>query len=324
MPSLQNSGPGGKSSKFQGLNPFTPFLAQPGDFDGNDNHDSTPEDSLAENLDSRLRVSQGSRMSTQPPSQYSMSQTMEQQTSSFPSNTTTTPTPSSSLGVSGPVVKPLFNKSDETKEIDKTASNSDDDDDSDLDEYDDDDEALEAFRQRRLAELQKEHNVMSEQKAQGHGEVRTIVQDEFLPECTGSSQFVCVHFFHDDFERCKIMDQHLQRIATCHMKCKFVRINAEKAPFFVTKLSIQTLPTLLVFKDGKLMDRLLGFEGLSDTKYPDQFPTSRLGRWLEKTGAIEYEGPDSDDDDEEGTSRRTSPRRDMFSSRVNEYDDDED
>ncbi len=29
MPSLQNAAPGAKSSKFQALNPFTPFLAQP-------------------------------------------------------------------------------------------------------------------------------------------------------------------------------------------------------------------------------------------------------------------------------------------------------
>lgn len=29
MPSLQNAAPGAKSSKIQGLNPFTPFLVQP-------------------------------------------------------------------------------------------------------------------------------------------------------------------------------------------------------------------------------------------------------------------------------------------------------
>lgn len=29
MPSLQDTAPGAKSSKFQSLNPFTPFLAQP-------------------------------------------------------------------------------------------------------------------------------------------------------------------------------------------------------------------------------------------------------------------------------------------------------
>jgi thiol-disulfide isomerase/thioredoxin len=313
MSSLQNTAPGAKSSKFQALNPFTPFLAQPGDLDGND--DSTPDDTLSENLDRRLRVSNphGSMMPTQP--QYAMNQPMQQQASAIPTSETAALAPP--LGAPPPGTTPLFSKSDETKQAEKTVS---DDDDSDMDEFDDDDAALEAFRQRRLAELQAEHKTVAQQQGQGHGEVRTIIQDEFLPECTGSSKFVCVHFFHDDFERCKIMDQHLKKIATQHLTCKFIRINAEKAPFFVAKLAIQTLPTLLVFKDGKLIDRLVGFEDLSDAKNPDQFPTSRLGRWLEKTGAIEYEGPDSDDEEE--ANRTSYSRKDMLSSRFNEYDED--
>jgi thiol-disulfide isomerase/thioredoxin len=314
MPSFQNVAPGTKSSKFQALNPFTPFLAQPGDFDGG-NDDSTPEDSLAENLDGRLRVSQVKNTTSMQPSQYSMNPPMQQPASavsssasaSMPPPTGTQPTDDASQ----------FNKSHEKKDVEKPEVESDD---SDLEEFDDDEEALEAFRQRRLAELQKEHKIVAQQHAQGHGEVRTIIQDEFLPECTGSSKFVCVHFFHDDFERCKIMDQHLKKIATQHLTCKFLRINAEKAPFFVAKLAIKTLPTLLVFKDGKLMDRLLGFEDLSDAKNPDQFPTCRLGRWLENKGAIEYEGPDSDEEEE--ASRTSNTRRDMLSSRFSEYDED--
>ena len=196
----------------------------------------------------------------------------------------------------------------EKKDKDKNDDdNNDSDDDDDLDEYDDDDEALEAFRQRRLAELKSMHQTVATNQGKGHGEVRTISQDEFLPECTGS-QFVVVHFFHDDFDRCKIMDHHLKIMAPLHLSCKFIRINAEKAPFFVTKLAIQTLPTLLVFQDGKTIDRLTGFTGLSNSKNPDQFSTSRLGQWLEQTGAIEYEGPESDDDNDnakKGSSRIT-------------------
>ncbi|OEU17394.1 thioredoxin-like protein, partial [Fragilariopsis cylindrus CCMP1102] len=172
-------------------------------------------------------------------------------------------------------------------------------------EFDDEDDAvLDAIRQKRLRQMQKAQIKEVEKKAKGHGEVRTITQDEFLTECT-SSDYVAVHFFHKEFERCKIMDHHLKKIACQHLSCKFVRIDAEKAPFFVVKLKVQQLPTLLVFKNGELLHRLLGFEDLSDattstSRNPadiDDFPTSRLGYWLEKTGAIEYEGPDSDDED---------------------------
>ncbi len=48
-----------------------------------------------------------------------------------------------------------------------------------------------------------------------------------------------------------------------HSECKFVRIHATKAPFFVEKLNIKTLPTLLIFKDGKTVERLIGFDGVS-------------------------------------------------------------
>jgi hypothetical protein len=35
---------------------------------------------------------------------------------------------------------------------------------------------------------------------------REITQDEFLPEVTSSKKVIC-HFYHNDFQRCKIMDK---------------------------------------------------------------------------------------------------------------------
>jgi thioredoxin-like negative regulator of GroEL len=71
------------------------------------------------------------------------------------------------------------------------------------------------------------------------------------------------------------MDFHLQRIAVQHSEYKFVRIHATKAPFFVTMLKIKTLPMLLIFKDGKMVERLIGFDGVSipGAKNPDEWPT---------------------------------------------------
>eukprot|EP00995_Heteronema_vittatum_P004821 NODE_1753_length_897_cov_222.771226_g1225_i0.p4 GENE.NODE_1753_length_897_cov_222.771226_g1225_i0~~NODE_1753_length_897_cov_222.771226_g1225_i0.p4 ORF type:complete len:69 (+),score=23.72 NODE_1753_length_897_cov_222.771226_g1225_i0:546-752(+) len=50
-------------------------------------------------------------------------------------------------------------------------------------------------------------------------------------------------------------------------------INAEKAAFFVTKLQVKTLPTLVFFKDGVKVDAMVGFADIGNT---DEFPTSRL------------------------------------------------
>jgi thioredoxin-like negative regulator of GroEL len=94
------------------------------------------------------------------------------------------------------------------------------------------------------------------------------------------------------------MDFHLKKVAPYHLRCKFLRIDAEKTPFFVAKLVIQTLPSVVIFHDGKEVKRLLGFEGLADISSPDEWPTGRLLKWLALTGAINYR-PTEDDDQEE-------------------------
>jgi hypothetical protein len=177
--------------------------------------------------------------------------------------------------------------------------------DSDDDEFDhllDDDDAndeLDAIRRARIAEIKNELSQRAEHISLGHGSLRTITQDEFLPECTGSSRFVVVHYYHDDFERCKIMDYHLSIVAKEHMEAKFLRIDAAKSPFFVAKLKIQTLPSLFVFELGKEIGRLTGFEGLAlNSKKPDEWHTGRLQEWLSDTGAIRYERPSREIEEE--------------------------
>jgi len=319
MPSFQNSAPGAKSMKFiDALNPFAPFLAQPGD--DTVEEDSTP---LTEEFDTRLRLDQSSSAVTGSRQQQQQQQQQYSYQNPTASATPSIPPSTKDSSYDGTTTKKKkCSGSDDDKSDDGNGSQKDDCDHSEnddefdylLDDDDDDDAILQAIRLKRLRELIKAKSKEDEHKAKGHGEVRTISQDEFLSECT-SSQFVVVHFFHKEFERCQIMDHHLKAIATNphHLSCKFVRIDAEKAPFFVVKLKIKTLPTVLVFKDGQTIETLLGFEGLTASSGSrrandiDDFPTSRLGYWLESVGAIEYDGLESDDDDNNDSRRRSTP-----------------
>lgn len=151
------------------------------------------------------------------------------------------------FGADGPVS--IKSKSEPTKDEEKSASESDSDFDSDLD---DDDNALEIIRARRLAAMKAEQLKKQEFKQLGHLEYLEIKEDEFLPAVTGS-KYAVVAFFHKDFERCKIIDKHLALIAPKHIATKFVRLNAEKAPFFVSKLQIKMLPTVVLFKVSNSM-----------------------------------------------------------------------
>ena len=145
------------------------------------------------------------------------------------------------------------------------------------------DDDLEQLRQKRLAELKSSRKEQIENvSVRGHGQYTEIAQDEFLPSVTASRQVVC-HFYHKDFQRCKIIDMHLQVLARAHTETKFVYINAEKTPFFVERLNVRTLPTLLFFRDGINFERVLGFDGISNK---DSFPTSALAKRLARSGMI--------------------------------------
>jgi len=116
----------------------------------------------------------------------------------------------------------------------------------------------------------------------GHGQYTEIKEDEFLPNVTGS-KFVICHFYHKDFERCKIVDMHLRNIARQHVEAKFVYLNAEMAPFFIKKLQVQVLPTIIIFIDGVAVDRIVGFEDLGAR---DDFPQIAMTRRLIRSGAL--------------------------------------
>ena len=73
------------------------------------------------------------------------------------------------------------------------------------------------------------------------------MQDEFLPAVT-ASKYCVVHFYHEEFTRCKIIDKHLNYLAPKHMATRFCKLDATKSPFFVQKLQVKTLPTLVIFK----------------------------------------------------------------------------
>lgn len=155
---------------------------------------------------------------------------------------------------------------------------------------------VEQWRQRRLEEMRSKQKTMAENvSVRSHGEYREITQDEFLPAVTGSDKVVC-HFYHDDFQRCKVLDQHLRILAQAHLETRFIHINAEKSPFFVERLQIRVLPTMVIFDNGVAIDRITGFEGISNA---DQFPTSALARCLIKKKAMSPKDNEESDSDED-------------------------
>lgn len=153
----------------------------------------------------------------------------------------------------------------------------------------DEDIELRNLREKRLQQMKVQQKQKIENIGKGHGQYRDIVQDEFLSEVTSSIKVIC-HFYHREFPRCEVMNHHLGKLAIRHIETKFVRINAEKSPFFVSKLSIMSLPTVVYFVDGVAVGKLIGFDGLSNQMPPgkeDEWPTIALARLLANVNMID-------------------------------------
>merc|ERR1711918_174045 len=114
-----------------------------------------------------------------------------------------------------------------------------------------------------------------------------IVEEEFLKE-------VCLAVRGralppQEFFRCKIVDKHLRIIAQKHLSCKFLTLDAEKAPFFIAKLAIQMLPTVIVFKDGVVHEQFAGFDEMGAK---DDFRTEVMEHWFSKAGCVKIKKAD--------------------------------
>jgi thioredoxin-like negative regulator of GroEL len=57
------------------------------------------------------------------------------------------------------------------------------------------------------------------------------------------------------------VNQQLAKLALEHLEARFAKIDANKAPFFVDRFSIATLPCLVCFEDGKAIGKKVGFRG---------------------------------------------------------------
>uniref|UniRef100_A0A7S0KJH6 Thioredoxin domain-containing protein n=1 Tax=Ostreococcus mediterraneus TaxID=1486918 RepID=A0A7S0KJH6_9CHLO len=165
---------------------------------------------------------------------------------------------------------------------------------------------LEAIHAERMQSLKDAAEKRMTMERTGHGSLNEVEEKEFLPEVT-TTAYVVAHFYHHEFERCRIMDKHLALLAKKYFDTKFIKVSAPDAPFFVTKLQIQVLPCVLFFRDGVCFDRLVGFE---DVGGKDDYRTEKLENILLKAGVIALpEKHESDSEDEEEEFRREAMSR---------------
>ena len=77
-----------------------------------------------------------------------------------------------------------------------------------LEGLEDEGSILRDLRDKRLAQMKQAHSDKIENLQKGHGRYHEICQDDFLNDVLKSKNTL-VHFYHTDFENCKVIDHHL-------------------------------------------------------------------------------------------------------------------
>ena len=96
----------------------------------------------------------------------------------------------------------------------------------------------------------------------------------FEADVLQSSEPVVVDFWAEWCGPCKMIGPSLEEIATeMAGKVKVVKLNVDENPLVAGKLGIRSIPTLMLFKDGKLASQKVGAA-----------PKSQLVSWI--NGAI--------------------------------------
>ncbi|MGC9034417.1 MAG: thioredoxin [Verrucomicrobiia bacterium] len=90
--------------------------------------------------------------------------------------------------------------------------------------------------------------------------VKEINSTEFVKEVLNSDVPVVVDFYTPWCGPCKMLAPVLERVAGEYDgKVKFVKVNVDDAPALAATYNISGVPTIILFKDGRIADISVGF-----------------------------------------------------------------
>lgn len=90
------------------------------------------------------------------------------------------------------------------------------------------------------------------------------VNQSVLEDLIETKKVVVADFFAAWCGPCKMLHPIFERVAENNQNLTFVRIDVDQDFDLAAKLGIQSIPTIIVFKDGKEVARKLGFMGQED------------------------------------------------------------
>lgn len=96
---------------------------------------------------------------------------------------------------------------------------------------------------------------------------KVFTDDNFEEEVLKSKEPVMVDFYADWCGPCKMMAPAIEELEKeFEGKWKIGKLNVDDAPNVSFKYTIQSIPTLLFFKDGQVVDKIIGFQAKDKIK----------------------------------------------------------
>ena len=105
------------------------------------------------------------------------------------------------------------------------------------------------------------NKVENEEKEENKVEVLKVTSENFEKEVLQSEKTVLVDFYADWCGPCKMLAPIIQEIANENENIKVVKVNIDQAQDLAEKYDVMSIPTTVVIKNGKEIDRTVGYVG---------------------------------------------------------------
>jgi thioredoxin 1 len=89
-----------------------------------------------------------------------------------------------------------------------------------------------------------------------------LTSDNFEKEVIKSNSAVLVDFWAPWCGPCQLVSPHVEELAKNYKgKIKVCKLNVDEAPEIATQYMVMSIPTLMIFREGKPMDKKVGAMG---------------------------------------------------------------
>ena len=102
-------------------------------------------------------------------------------------------------------------------------------------------------------------NIGAISNTEGNSKIKTVNINNFESEVLNNEKITLIDFYADWCPPCKMLSPLVEKIAEERDDINFVKVNIDYDVELANKYGVVSIPTLVVIKDGKEVDRSIGY-----------------------------------------------------------------